>query len=163
MQRKEKRSPIRWGWVLVVTLCTLLVPVRAEPAPSVELVAHDTVDHIPAGSQQLRAIFSLNQQHWPDGSAITVVVLESDAAAHRAFCRDVLELLPFQLTRQWHQKSLAGSARHPEVVSTPAQLWARVKSTPGAIGYLPSDWRAETTASASPDSKAKPPAANYPW
>ncbi|GAA5194042.1 hypothetical protein [Ferrimonas gelatinilytica] len=131
--------------LLVLTLLSALV-VEAEPGKveGVQVIAHDGAPVGTLSQQDLRAIFSMKQKFWPDGSAINVFVLNPRHPIHEQFCRNKLQLLPFQLDRAWERQVYSGIGKRPVVVLTYGQMLRQVAQTPGAIGYLPSD--VETTA-----------------
>lgn len=81
----------------------------------------------------------MNKQYWPDGSKITVYVLPSDSPLHKSFCREKLQMFPYQLERLWNQSTYSGQGDPPVVVETQEALIQAVSNTPGAIGYAYKD------------------------
>lgn len=77
----------------------------------------------------------MQMQTWPDGQPLTVFVLEDTNTLHRAFCREILIMLPFHLRRQWDRALFTGTGQLPIFVSNEEELKKRVSNTPGAIGY----------------------------
>ncbi|MBU3023850.1 hypothetical protein [Aestuariibacter sp. A3R04] len=85
---------------------------------------------------EVREIFTARKQYWSGGSKITVFVLDSNTSAHQAFCRQVLNMFPYQLDRLWNQIIYSGQGERPEAVGSESALLQAVASTPGAIGYI---------------------------
>nr|WP_246601276.1 hypothetical protein [Alteromonas antoniana] len=80
-------------------------------------------------------IFTGNRQYWPDGSKITVYMLNSDAPLHQRFSREHLRMFPYQLDRLWNQITYSGQGEPPRRVKNEMELINAVMNTPGAIGY----------------------------
>lgn len=90
-----------------------------------------------ASQSTLRAVFAMRMMRWPNGQPVTVVTLPSDSPLTQRFVTEVLDMLPYQLQRQWDQRVYAGLGSGPVVEPTPAAVAARVARTPGAIAFLP--------------------------
>jgi ABC-type phosphate transport system substrate-binding protein len=106
-----------------------------------EEVGHSVIVHPHVTSKdlslnQLRSIFSLRARAWPDGARITVVVLSDEAEIHRSFLVNTLKMLPHQLRRQWDRYIYSGIGQGPVVVNSVEEMMNKVRSTPGAIGYI---------------------------
>ncbi len=84
----------------------------------------------------LRLIYSMRLQTWSDGSGITVFILDPQGDAHRKFCLEVLNVFPYQLQRVWDVLVFSGTGQAPIVVKNEQEMIAKVRSTPGAIGYV---------------------------
>jgi len=85
---------------------------------------------------QARAIFSLRARKWPDGSRITVLVLQDHNPTHVEFLQGTLKILPHQLRRHWDRYIYSGTGQGPVVVKTQQQMIEMVNKIPGAIGYV---------------------------
>jgi ABC-type phosphate transport system substrate-binding protein len=85
---------------------------------------------------QLRNIFTLRQTQWPDGSAITVLVLPDTSVLHQRFSREQLKLFPYQLNHIWDKHSFSGTGSRPRQVDNAAAMLQQLRQTPGAIGYV---------------------------
>tara|TARA_A200000159_G_scaffold164804_2_gene196420 strand:- start:301 stop:768 length:468 start_codon:yes stop_codon:yes gene_type:complete len=111
---------------------------RAEtPAQPIAVVVNQSVDITTLTPAQLRMIFAGRTQFWPDGSRISVFVLSSQSDVHQRFCRDLLNIYPYQLERIWQRVVYSGQGEAPEIISTTQALQDIIGQTPGAIGYLP--------------------------
>ncbi|NRB40248.1 MAG: hypothetical protein HRU20_17575 [Pseudomonadales bacterium] len=118
----------------------VFTPVSANDKPPLQsliLIAHNST-----GQQQtvlrrsILAMYSLRLQTWPDGSALTVYVLDYDTPLHRNFCREILGILPFHLRRNWDRLIFSGKTQGPIVVPDAQEMKRQVSRTPGAIGYI---------------------------
>ncbi|MBY6187581.1 hypothetical protein KUV89_13210 [Marinobacter hydrocarbonoclasticus] len=116
----------------------------AEPGETVQVVMNGSVDAKAVSLDQLRAIFSLKQLVWPDGSTVTVVVLPSQHPTHHQFCRAYLGLLPYQLERTWKAARFSMPGDRPVTVATEQEMREVLESTPGAIGYLTAELVADS-------------------
>lgn len=85
---------------------------------------------------ELRAIFSMRMTHFADGIPVTVFVLPDQDERHRAFTKQLLNLLPYVLRDTWDRLVFTGTGKGPVVVQDPDELIRRVADTPGGIGYI---------------------------
>ena len=125
-----------WVMGVAVMFAVLSGPLRAADTPVV-LVVNDNVEIEQISIDSLRAIYSLRQLTWPDGTEITTFVLDIDGDTHRQFCRDLLKVYPHQLKKGWDRMEYTGRARGPQIVQNEQMLLDLVKQIPGAIGYVP--------------------------
>lgn len=101
-----------------------------------EVVAHITVNTHSLSSNSLRTIFGMRQQTWPDGMPIRVFVLADNAPLHNSFAKEKLSTFPYQLRQAWDRLVFSGTGQGPIKVSSSEEMFDRIASTPGAIGYL---------------------------
>jgi len=85
---------------------------------------------------QLRAIFVMRQSKWNDGSPVRVLVFGDNTAEHQAFSKDVLRFFPRQLRQAWDSQVFSGLGQYPEQVDSVEDMLAKIKTTPGSIGYI---------------------------
>lgn len=95
-----------------------------------------SVEQQPLDQNTLRSIFSLQLQHWPDGSKIHLFVQPLKSQAHQTFVKNRLGLFPYQLTRSWDRKIYAGRADPPTIVQSDQEMLEKVATVSGAIGYV---------------------------
>jgi ABC-type phosphate transport system substrate-binding protein len=119
-------------WLLVAVMLWLLVAWRAD---AVEVIVNRSVPDTALSLANARAIFGMRQVKWSDGSLIRVFVLPDNHPLHGAFCKEKLNIYPYQLRQSWDRLVYSGMAQAPEEVANEAELVARVAATPGAIGY----------------------------
>ncbi len=86
--------------------------------------------------QTLKAIYTLRQQYWDDGTPIRLFTLPSDHPLHKRFTRQQLGFYPYQLQRYWDRLAFSGTAIEPIEVDSEAAMIEAVKSHEGAIGYI---------------------------
>ena len=124
------------GVLLILGLSSLLYVAELK-AQSV--ITHRS-NHISKISEStLRAIFGMRMLEWPDGTPITVFVLNQNNRQHTEFCKNVLHVFPYQLQRNWNRLIFSGSGQAPIFLSSTQEMLEHVRNTPGAIGYLPED------------------------
>lgn len=106
------------------------------PAQAVDIIAHRGVGPSKLSLASARAIFGMRQTHWPDGSAVRVIVLSDGHPVHIRMSKEKLDLYPYQLRQTWDRLIYSGMAQAPIEVASEEEMLARVASTPGAIGYI---------------------------
>ena len=84
----------------------------------------------------LRAVFTMRVRQWPDGSPIRVFVLPDDDPLSDRFYRERLGMYSYVLRRAWDRMVFTGTGFAPTVVQSEREMIERVRSTPGAIGYV---------------------------
>ncbi len=87
---------------------------------------------------QMRAIFSLGRQYWPNGTPVRVATLQSDSPQHAEFCQQILGVYPHVLDVAWTRQMASGQAWNGRTFTTEKQLLEYVRRVPGAIGYVSS-------------------------
>ena len=106
---------------------------------TVKLIAHDSVVLESLNISTLRAIFSLRKRSWENQTPIRVFVLPDNHPLHKHFCKTVLKIYPYVLREQWDRVIFSGVGTPPTIVKDIDELHRIVKTTPGAIGYAPSN------------------------
>ena len=137
------RPLIRYGWkttlLRLCAACFALSATLSASAQDISLILNPSVTASGLNRTDIREIFSARKQYWDDGSKITVFVLDSNASAHQVFCRQVLQIFPYQLERLWNQIIYSGQGDKPSVVTSESEMLKAVTTTPGAIGYVYAD------------------------
>lgn len=85
--------------------------------------------------EHLREIFFVRITSWPNGLPIRVFVLPDQNSLHIRFAKEILGVYPYQLRSAWDRMVFSGTGVPPTVVDTEEEMRARLKATPGAIGY----------------------------
>lgn len=111
----------------------------ASASQPVEVIAHPAVDARRLAPATLRNLYLLRQTSWPGGQPVVVFVLPDDHPVHERFAKQTLGLYPYRLRQTWDRLSFSGMARPPVEVRDENEMRARVRATPGAIGYLSKD------------------------
>jgi hypothetical protein len=83
-----------------------------------------------------RSLFGMRQLTWPDGKPVRVFVLSQQNALHAAFCKEVLNVYPYQLQQSWNRLVYSGTGQAPTEVATEQDMIEQVAANPGAIGYI---------------------------
>jgi len=121
-------------WRLVLLTC-LFSPLTA----SAGIIVNPDVEGHSISITSLRNIYTLRQTLWPNHQPIVVFVLPDDHPAHVAFAKEKLGLYPYRLRQTWDRMSFSGMAGAPIQVKDENEMRARVRATPGAIGYTSKD------------------------
>jgi ABC-type phosphate transport system substrate-binding protein len=101
-----------------------------------EVVTHPAVPLDQLTVTQLRGIYSMRQQNWPNGTAVRVFVLPAKSALHQSFAKEKLQMFPYQLDRIWQKITYSGLGTAPVVLTSEQQMREMVATTEGAIGYI---------------------------
>jgi len=119
---------------LLLVLSSIAFP--AETAHSVDVIVSPTLSGAELDRSLLRAVFTMRVRQWPDGSPIRVFVLPDDNPLSDQFYRQRLGMYSYVLRRAWDRMVFTGTGLAPTVVQTEKEMIERVRSTPGAIGYV---------------------------
>jgi hypothetical protein len=121
----------------VLLRCLLLLSlILVKPVWAVEVIANPDVAVSSVSQNALRAMFAMKLLQWPDGRPVRVFVLPDDNPLQRAFCKEKLDLYPYQLRQTWDRMVYSGTGQAPTEVGSEAEMLSRVARTPGAIGYV---------------------------
>ena len=115
-------------------LLLLITPVAW--GASVDVIVNPDQAQVTLTPELLRAIFSMRLRDWPSGEPIHVFVLPDSAEASNQFCRDRLGTYPYVMRTVWDRMVFTGTGLAPIVVRSEEEMRARVRATPGAIGYV---------------------------
>lgn len=103
---------------------------------AVEVIAHISVASKTQATNVTRALFGMRQTSWADGTPVRVFVLPDKHPLHGEFCKEILNMYPYQLRQSWDRLIYSGTGQAPTEVLSEEEMFARVSSTPGAIGYV---------------------------
>jgi ABC-type phosphate transport system substrate-binding protein len=136
-------SQLRPRLSLMLTLFVLLLNQFASAAPPVNEQQNIVIPVINSTNQQdsisrngLSAIFKMRLLRWNDGSAVTVFVLNDDDPLHKQFCKQILNVFPHQMRRNWNKLVFSGSGQAPILVESKTEMIEKIANTPGSVGYL---------------------------
>jgi len=125
--------------VFISTITTVFAADNAEPPNSGQIITHHHHQTAAVMNRQtLKAIYTLRQQYWDDGTPIRLITLPADHPLHKHFARQQLGFYPYQLQRCWDRLAFSGTAIEPIEVDSEAAMIEAVKSHKGAIGYISS-------------------------
>ena len=119
-----------------VVALMLIAGVTANSAGDVTVKVNGV--QLPSGfltQDHLREIFFVRITSWPNGLPIRVFVLPDQNPIHIRFTKEKLGVYPYQLRSAWDRMIYSGTGVPPTVVDSMEEMRARLKSTPGAIGY----------------------------
>ena len=108
----------------------------AASAGAVDIIAHRSTKTESLSTITARSIFAMRQANWPDGSAVRVYVLPDQHPTHAAFCKETLNLYPYQLRQTWDRQVYSGIGQAPTELGSEEEMLEKVATTPGAIGYV---------------------------
>lgn len=128
-------APARFPVWQVIALMLLASPFAA----SAGIIVHAGVESRSISTASLRNIYTLRQTLWPSRQPIVVFVLPDNHPVHEAFAKETLGLYPYRLRQTWDRLSFSGMAGAPIEVKDENEMRARVRATPGAIGYTSKD------------------------
>jgi hypothetical protein len=129
-------SPIAAAFCRV--FCATLLASCAIAAYAARLEIESSGVSVPPGyfsRERLREIFYARVTRWPDGLPIHVFVLPDRHPLHSRFAKEILGVYPYQLRAAWDRMTYSGTGVAPTVVDSVEEMRARLKETPGAIGY----------------------------
>jgi ABC-type phosphate transport system substrate-binding protein len=122
-------------------LAALLLLVSSAAAPlegatAVDVIVSPSLTSITLDRSLLRAVFTMRLREWPDGSPVRVFVLPDSDPLSDQFYRERLGMYSYVLRRSWDRMVFTGTGFAPTVVQSEQEMIERVRSTPGAIGYV---------------------------
>jgi ABC-type phosphate transport system substrate-binding protein len=126
---------------IATTLAALLLALSSaaisqESTPAVDVIVSPSLLSTKLDRSLLRAVFTMRVREWPDGSPIRVFVLPDNSPLSDQFYRERLGMYSYVLRRAWDRMVFTGTGLAPTVVANEREMIERVRSTPGAIGYV---------------------------
>ncbi|CAB9492138.1 hypothetical protein [Alteromonas macleodii] len=140
-----KKPALRWlseihtftaGKKVLLTLAVLFICLPKVNASELNVMVNESVMVEELSRSELRQIFTGQRQYWENGTKITVFVLQDSDELHRQFCRDILQMFPYQLSRLWDQITYSGQGITPIRVTSYQALVDALENTVGSIGYV---------------------------
>lgn len=127
--------------MIATTMLTALLMLSSaasaqESTSSVDVIVSPSLAKTKLDRGLLRAVFTMRVRQWPDGSTIRVFVLPDDDPLSDQFYRERLGMYSYVLRRAWDRMVFTGTGLAPTVVKTEQEMIQRVRTTPGAIGYV---------------------------
>jgi hypothetical protein len=120
--------------VLLLFVASTACPL--ESAPAVDVIVSPSLTSTKLDRSLLRSVFTMRLRQWPDGSPVRVFVLPDSDPLSDQFYRERLGMYSYVLRRAWDRMVFTGTGFAPTVVQTEKEMIERVRSTPGAIGYV---------------------------
>ena len=122
--------------LVLLIMVALALSVPKVNASELYVMVNESVMVAELSRSELRQIFTGQRQYWNNGTKITVFVLEDRDELHKQFCRDILQMFPYQLSRIWDQITYSGQGVTPVRVTSYQALIDALENTEGAIGYV---------------------------
>ncbi|MDY6883406.1 MAG: hypothetical protein SWL02_06470 [Pseudomonadota bacterium] len=122
--------------LVLLILAGLIMAGHKVKASELNVMVNESVMVAELSRSELRQIFTGQRQYWSDGTKITVFVLQDRDELHKQFCRDILQMFPYQLSRLWDQITYSGQGLTPVRVTSYQALIDALENTTGAIGYV---------------------------
>lgn len=128
-------------WILIFLFVLME---RANSAPALDRIDRNAVYPVinldtsqrSISKNGLSAIFKMRLRHWNDGSDVTVFVLPDEDPLHKQFCKQILNVFPHQMRKNWNKLVFSGTGQAPIRVENKEEMINKLRSTPGAVGYL---------------------------
>ena len=105
-------------------------------AQSVEIIVNPGLQSVQLDRDLLRAIFTMRLRAWPGGAPVRVFVLPDTDPVSDQFYREQLGMYSYVLRSAWDRMVYTGTGLAPTIVHSEQEMRERVRSTPGAIGYV---------------------------
>ncbi|HEY0680915.1 MAG TPA: hypothetical protein VGD45_01150 [Steroidobacter sp.] len=128
-----------FSWRRWLAVLLLSVSVAASPQDktfAADVIVSPSLSEIALDRSLLRAVFTMRVREWPDGTPVRVFVLPDDNPLSDVFYRERLGMYSYVLRRAWDRMVFTGTGLAPTVVGSEKEMIERVRSTPGAIGFV---------------------------
>ncbi len=140
---KPKRSVLKPKRIWVIVFLFILID-QANSASNIDRIDQNSVYPVVnintsqrnISKNGLSAIFKMRLRHWSDGSNVTVFVLQDDNPLHKQFCKQILNVFPHQMRRNWNKLVFSGTGQAPILLENKDEMINKLRDTPGAVGYL---------------------------
>jgi ABC-type phosphate transport system substrate-binding protein len=130
------RAAILLGWLTAVALVAR-VDANGEAKFRVIVNAKNPVTRV--SGDLLRNAFLKKETRWRGGETLRPIDLTSKFPARSTFTRLILKKTPAQLKTYWNQQVFSGKGVPPPESDSIAEIIAYVRTTPGAVAYVPLD------------------------
>ncbi len=124
---------------LAVVLATLVLWSGLCSARPV-LIHNASLQQVDLSTDSLVRIYAMQKRSWSNGTPVRVYTLANDSELHQTFVRDFLRMQPYQLDRLWYRLVFSGTGSTPQQTSSQEEMLEKVRTTPGAIGYVDSSF-----------------------
>jgi len=114
----------------------LLWPTIGLSHASSSVIVNPSVNVSTIDAQTLSRIYAMQIKNWNDGQPVKVFTFPFNSKFHYLFVTSKMKIQPHQLERLWTRLIFTGTGRTPTVVNSAKEMVQKVKSTPGAIGYV---------------------------
>ena len=133
--RADRPTALRAAALRLTALLILFSCAQAH-AQTAQIIVNPSVEAVPLDRERLRAIFTMRVTAWPNGPPIRVFVLPDRDPVSDRFYREQLGMYSYVLRTVWDRMVFTGTGLAPTLVRSEEEMRARVRATPGAIGYV---------------------------
>jgi len=119
--------------VIITFWCTLIMAANA--STQVAIISHKTVPADSITKSALLDLYTGDIQFWSNGEPVLVVDLKKRGDTKTIFY-DFIGKKSSRMKSIWLKKKLSGEWNPPESVETKDDVFIKVSSTPGAIGFI---------------------------
>lgn len=130
----------QWFRAWRIALLSFSIFASIQPVEALEIVVNREVSTSQLSRGELQAIFTMRVRVWSDGLPIKVFVLSDNTPEQSEFAKKILDIFPYQLRRYWDRLVFSGTGQAPFELTSSGEMYNRIASTPGAIGYLPTEY-----------------------
>lgn len=124
--------------VLLLAL-VLVARVDANGEPKFKVIVNEKSPVSSVSSELLRNAFLKKETRWGNGETLRPIDLTSKYPARATFTRAILKKTPAQLKTYWNQQVFSGKGVPPPESDSITEIVAYVRTTPGAVAYVPID------------------------
>lgn len=103
------------------------------------VIAHKDISPDVVKQLDLQQVFLGKKTSWPGGQTIQFAVL-SNGPVHESFLEEKIRKQPSQFSQYWKTAVFSGRGKMPPEVESEAEMVKFVSETPGAIGYVSSEY-----------------------
>lgn len=144
MSRSRSRSdPMRRLLKLVLVCCLALAPGLSSSrawASDLAVVVHPQLELDSLSRERLRRIFMGDQQFWPGGKPVTLLVQHPETPERNELLASVFRMSETQFKQYWIAKVFrAEIAAGPKTVLSNDMAAHLIRSIPGAVAVIPAD------------------------
>jgi ABC-type phosphate transport system substrate-binding protein len=132
------RAP-RSATVSIACLAMLVARVEANGDGKFKVIVNAKNPVSRVSSDLLRKAFLKKETRWRGGEALRPIDLTTKFPARGSFTHVILKKTPIQLKRYWNQQVFSGKGVPPPETDSVAEAIAYVRTTPGAVAYVPVD------------------------
>jgi hypothetical protein len=133
--RADRPTALKAAALRLAALLILFSCAQAQ-AQTAQIIVNPSVQSASLDRERLRAIFTMRLTAWPNGPPIRVFVLPDRDPVSDRFYREQLGMYSYVLRAVWDRMVFTGTGLAPTLVRSEEEMRARVRATPGAIGYV---------------------------
>jgi ABC-type phosphate transport system substrate-binding protein len=125
--------------LLTVFVLAFAARVDANGEPKFKVIVNEKSPVSSVSSEVLRNAFLKKETRWGHGETLRPIDLTSKHPARASFTRAILRKTPAQLKTYWNQQVFSGKGVPPPESDSVSEIVAYVRTTPGAVAYVPID------------------------